>query len=387
MFREPMLATKGTAIPAGSQWLMEPKYDGWRAILGITSTKVDIYTRTGNPITQVPYIAAPFGEHLPPDTILDGEIVNLSSGGPQWNRTQTILSTTRGGYQHRPTDTDPALSYVVFDVLQIAGEDLCQQPLLIRKRRLVELLEGVDAWPGCDIRHSPIHPPTDEGLDALLALGYEGVVVKDGNSTYRCGGRGRGWVKIKPQEEIEAQVTGTYPAELGSKYAPRDKAGQPQPWAVGGLCFRVHHPHGTTYDGRAAGMDDQLRREMHEEPEKFIGLIVELAHWGIQPTGALRHPNFRRFRSPSEKPPPSRPARAVSAKPLLIGEAVAIAANAGKRRMRNYGAMSDANLLRCIDSLRSEAGEAFDRCLSAGSGDPAADLAHAEELARDRLLT
>lgn len=382
MFREPMLATKGTALPTGGQWLMEPKYDGWRAILSITTDSVRIYTRTGNEITQVPYIADPFGERLPAGTILDGEIVDLSSGGPQWNRTQTILSTTRGGYRHTPSDTDPPLSYVVFDVLQIDGEDVCRQPLLVRKRRLVELLEGAEAWLGCDIRHSPVHPPTDEGLEALLALGFEGVVVKDTGSTYRCGGRGRGWVKIKPQDEVEARVIGTYPPEPGSKYAPLDKDGKPQAWAVGGICFRVEHADGTSYDGRAAGMDDQLRRELHAEPEKFIGLTVELAHWGIQPqTGALRHPNFRRFRSSSEKgTPASNPVAGTPGSPVVSTNGTE------KRRMRNYAAMNDAKLLRCIQSLRDGSGEAFDRCLSAGSGNPAADLKRAEELARAKQL-
>lgn len=380
MFREPMLATKGTALPIASHWLMEPKYDGWRAILSVDLDDVRIYTRTGNEITQVPYISAPFGKHLPAGTVVDGEIVDLSSGGPQWNRTQTILSTTRGGYRHTPTDADPLLSYVVFDVLQIAGEDLCGHPLLERKQRLVELLDGAEAWPGCDVRHSPIHPPTDDGLDALIADGFEGVVVKDGHSIYRCGGRGRGWVKIKPEAEIEAQVIGTYPPEPGSKYAPLDKNRVPQPWAVGGICFRVDYPDGTSYEGRAAGMGDQLRRELHEVPEKFIGRVVELGHWGIQPkTGALRHPNFRRFRSPSEKTEPTLAASPVS---QING---ATSAGAGKRRMRNYAAMTDTKLLRCIESLRDGSGEAFVKCLSRG-GDPDADLARAEEIAREKHL-
>ena len=298
MLREPMFAKKMTAVPYGARWLMEPKFDGWRAIAS-TIGAVRLETRTGNQITQVPYIASAVAETIPPQTIIDGELVDLRSGERQWNRTQTILSTTRGGYEHGPSDEDPPLTYVIFDVLQIAGEDLRQRPLLQRKQRLVELLAGIA--PDGVLMQSPIHEATEEGLAALLADGFEGVVVKDVNSAYVCGGRRHGWYKIKPEEEIEALCTGTYPAEPGSKYAPLVD-GEPRPWAVGGIRFQVEHDDGRIYEGRAAGMNDQLRRELHEKPECFEGRVVELIHWGIQDRGALRHPNFKRFRSPAEKP-------------------------------------------------------------------------------------
>jgi hypothetical protein len=54
--------------------------------------------------------------------------------------------------------------------------------------------------------------------------------------------------------------------------------------------------------------------------------------------------------------------------------------------MRSYHAMRDENLLRCIKSLRERSGEAYDRCISAGSGDPAKDLSVAEGIAREKQL-
>ena len=389
MLPEPMLAKKMITVPTGPQWLMEPKYDGWRALAG-TIGGVRIETRTGNPIIQVPYLEQAITRSVSPDTILDGEIVDLRSGGPQWNRTETILSTTNGGYQHQPSVSDPPLTYVVFDVLKIAGEDLRHRPLLERKQRLTALLDGASESTGGIMMLSPVFPPSDDGLEDLLAEGYEGVVVKDVNSIYVCGGRRHGWFKIKPNAEIEAVCTGAYPAEPGSKYAPLVDD-EPQPWAAGGLCFRVEHPDGRSYEGRAAGMDDQLRRELHENPDQFKGRVVELVHWGIQDTGALRHPNFKRFRSPAEKPgarktaPRSgsrrsrRPAPPQTPRPA--GQSVG-----ATRRMRSYHAMGDEKLLRCIKSLRERSGEAYDRCISAGSGDPAKDLSVAEGIARERHL-
>lgn len=375
MFREPMLAAKSPAIPTGSNWLMEPKYDGWRVIAS-TIDGVRLETRTGNEITQIPYIANALLERLPEDTIIDGEVVALHHGR-QWNRTQEILSTTRGGYQHKPTADDPALTYVIFDLLQIDGEDIRQLTLIERKARLIEVLHKLDS--DDVLMHSPVRPASEEGLDELVAEGFEGVVVKDVNSIYVCGGRRHGWIKIKPDEEIEAICTGTYPAEPGSKYAPIVD-GNPQPWAVGGICFRVEHQDGRVYEGRAAGMDDRLRSELHQNPERFVGLVVELRHWGVQESGALRHPNYRRFRSLTDK----APAAGIRGHHISTAKVSAPRASSGKRKMRNYRQMLKPKLLASIESLERREGEAYDKCMNVGSGDPEADLAVARQVAREK---
>lgn len=285
----PMLAQKITHVPTGEEWLIEPKYDGWRALAHLTDG-VRLETRTGNPITQVPYLAAALAASAPDGTILDGEIVDLS-GERQWNRTQTILSTTRAEYQHRPCAEDPALTYVLFDILALAGTDLRDRSLTARKQLLAELIQNTREAAGDVIALAPIEPASTETLEAILAAGFEGAVIKHRDSRYVSGARGGGaWYKLKPNIETEALCTGFYPAERGSKYAPLDEEGQPQPWAVGGLCFRVEHDDGRVYEGRAAGMDDELRRAMHEHPSSFLGLVVEIAHHGIEDSGALRHP-------------------------------------------------------------------------------------------------
>lgn len=377
-----MLAKKMLSVPIGPQWLMEPKFDGWRIIASTIGGLLRLETRTGTAITQVPYIAEAVARALPPDSIIDGEIVALRHDR-QWNRTESILSTTRGGYQHKPTADDPPLTYVVFDVLQIAGEDIRHLPLYERKRRLFALLPHLD--PDGVLIHCPILEASDEGVDELVAEGFEGVVVKDVNGPYVCGGRRHGWGKIKPWEEIEAVCTGTYPADPGSRLAPPDADGNPQQWAVGGICFRVEHPDGRAYEGRAAGMNDRLRSELHEHPEKFVGLIVELRHWGVHDSGALRSPNFRRFRSPADKAAPSKPAG--SRKRARRGPAEktpAARASSGKGRMRNYGQMLKPKLLASIDSLEKREGEAYEKCMTIGSGDPDADLVVARRVAREK---
>ena len=273
---------------------MEPKYDGWRILSGILDGVVQ-WTRTGNRVTQVPYIEQALRERFPQGTIVDGEIVDLASAR-QWNRTQSILSKTAGEYRHRPTPEDPPLTYVLFDVLNAEGRDVRQLALSERRALLEEMCQGIEHATNGQVVLIPTQPPTDEGMQALVEFGFEGVVCKRKDSTYRCGSRNGGWAKIKPKETIDAVCTGVYAPEPGSKYAPI-VAGQPEPWAAGGLCFRVLHENGSVYEGRAAGMDDQLRRELWERPDEFVGRVVELVHWGVQDSGALRFPQVRRLRA------------------------------------------------------------------------------------------
>ncbi|MGA2162931.1 MAG: hypothetical protein ABSH36_00500 [Solirubrobacteraceae bacterium] len=302
MLPKPMLAKPMTRIPEGPGWWAEPKFDGWRALAGSLNGVV-MWTRALNYVTQVPYIADAIAASFPPGTILDGEIVDLASER-QWNRTQSILGTTKGAFQHHPTAEDPPLTYVLFDLLCLGGSDIRSRPLKDRRALLEEHCCGLERATGGRLLLIPVHPPSDAGLRALVEYGFEGVVVKRIDSPYQSGARRGAWGKIKPYAEIEAICTGVYPAEQGSKYAPI-VAGKPQPWAVGGIRFRVQHEDGRIYNGRAAGMTDALRHELHTHPERFIGRLVELAHWGINDTGALRHPNVKRFRSNRDKAPPS----------------------------------------------------------------------------------
>jgi hypothetical protein len=352
---------------------MEAKYDGIRILAGILG-RVGLWTRSGNSITQVPYIEQAILALFAPGTILDGEIVDLRSER-QWNRTQSILSRTRGGYQHQPTASDPALTYVIFDVLQSGERDVRRLPLRERRALLEEMCAGINDRDDLPLMLIHKHEPTEEGLKAILDLGFEGVVCKREDSTYLCGDRSGAWLKIKPKETLDAEFTGVYPAKPGSRFAPiRD--GQPQPWAVGGICFRLRHDDGRIYEGRAAGMGDKLRAELWEHPRRYEGWTVELAHWGVQDSGALRFPQVRRLRHPSDKtlpPPPQVASAPTNERPP----------RSSKAWMRNYSAMNPDKRRESINSLRAKCGDAYEKCVQRG-GDPAAHLRAAEKAAREK---
>ena len=117
---------------------------------------------------------------LPVDNVLlDGEAVMFKSDG---HSVFAALRTKRGAEQ---------ASFVAFDLLSLAGDDLRQRPLEERRDALAQLVAGADG-----VRFS-------EAIDAEGAvvlghackLGLEGIVSKRAGSRYRSGPT-RNWLKV-----------------------------------------------------------------------------------------------------------------------------------------------------------------------------------------------
>jgi bifunctional non-homologous end joining protein LigD len=76
-----MYALAVQKLPQGQEWLYEVKFDGYRCLAGRNSTGVTLWSRRGNLFTkQFPHIAQAC-ERLPPNTLVDGEIVALDESG------------------------------------------------------------------------------------------------------------------------------------------------------------------------------------------------------------------------------------------------------------------------------------------------------------------
>ena len=78
-FIEPMYARLVSELPDGRERLYEVKFDGYRCLAGRDEKGVILWSRRGNLFTtQFPHIAQAC-ERLPPNTLLDGEIVALDA--------------------------------------------------------------------------------------------------------------------------------------------------------------------------------------------------------------------------------------------------------------------------------------------------------------------
>jgi bifunctional non-homologous end joining protein LigD len=83
-----------------------------------------------------------------------------------------------------------------FDLLELNGRDLRQEPIEDRKRELTDLLR--DCRPGLVINKVFIEPG-DVVFKHACALGCEGIVSKRRGSRY-CSGRSPDWLKLKNPE-------------------------------------------------------------------------------------------------------------------------------------------------------------------------------------------
>lgn len=66
-------------------WIFELQYDGFRA-LAVIDRRPELVSRNGHPFASFGDLAKQIAEHLPADTVLDGEIVAVDRRGkPRFN--------------------------------------------------------------------------------------------------------------------------------------------------------------------------------------------------------------------------------------------------------------------------------------------------------------
>jgi DNA ligase-1 len=208
--------------------LVEDKYDGIRAQAHCSGGEVRIFSRTRDEITEsfpeLPGVLA----GLPEDVILDGEIVAWSYLAAESGETGRALPFSALQQRlGRKKVSDQIMrrvpvAYLVFDALYAGGELLIDRPLRERAKLLDELLAApripdqakssaaqgqlklVAAEPAsiAQVFRAPVFrafspQELDQLFDAAQARGNEGLMIKNPESTYTPGRRGKSWLKLK----------------------------------------------------------------------------------------------------------------------------------------------------------------------------------------------
>jgi DNA ligase D-like protein (predicted ligase) len=194
-FIEPMYARLVHELPTGNEWLYEVKFDGYRCLAGRDASGVTLWSRRGNLFTkQFPQIAQAC-EQLPPNTLVDGEIVALDeSGRVSFNLLQHHRSKAQ------------ALVFYAFDVLIYRGRSVLEVPLYFRRQVLHRIFEDSNAVP-IGLSESIEAGPTDLRR-VVKEFGFEGIVAKRRNSLYESGKRTGVWVKHKVNKAQEFVIGG-----------------------------------------------------------------------------------------------------------------------------------------------------------------------------------
>jgi ATP-dependent DNA ligase len=194
-----MLARLSNGAFDSDKHIYEPKYDGIRCLSYIGNRTKKLIGRSSTVITErFPELQIQTNGPC----VLDGEIViNDDKGVPHFQKMQTRMNRIRD-IEHFAAST-PA-DYYVFDIMSVAGWDVCSIPLYQRKELLKQVLV-----PTPNVHIVPYQVGNGIGLFKSLANNnWEGIMAKDRLSPYLPGARDKVWFKIKAIKEAIVTVIG-----------------------------------------------------------------------------------------------------------------------------------------------------------------------------------
>ncbi len=203
----PMLAASAPDVaaalakisPAAAEW----KIDGIRIQVHRAGDEVAVFTRTLDDITaRVPEIVDAALSLPVTAAVLDGEAVALAPDGRPRPFQVTAARTASQADVGRMREQTP-LTPFLFDLLQLNGSDLIDEPAGERHRLLSETAPATLLTPR--IVTADLAEAEAFFADAV-AHGHEGVVLKSLEAPYRAGRRGGEWIKVKPRHTLDLVI-------------------------------------------------------------------------------------------------------------------------------------------------------------------------------------
>ena len=245
----PMLAKRVSDLPAAGEWIFEPKWDGFRALVFRDGEEVLIQSRDEKPLNRYfPELIEPLLKQLPSRCVLDGEVVVAQNGALDFDslqlRIHPALSRIKLLSEQIPS------SIVFFDLLAEGNKDLRGQPFEERRRRLESLLSKAKP---------PLHitPATTDFSVAsdwfrrFEGAGLDGVVAKPTSGTYES--NKRVMLKVKHERDCDCVVAGFRWHKKGERTR------------IGSLLLGLFDDSGTLHHvGVCASFTDQKRIELVE---------------------------------------------------------------------------------------------------------------------------
>jgi len=199
-----MLAKRVDEIPASGDWLFEPKWDGFRALVFRDGNEILIQSRDAKSLNRYfPEVVSTLLEQLPQRCVLDGEVVIAGVRGLDFDRLQLRIHPAASRVKLLAEQT-PA-SVVFFDLLSEGDGDLTQLGFAERRVRLEAMLAGAKA---------PVHvtPATREREVAqdwfkrFEGAGLDGVMAKSATGAYTPDKRTM--LKVKHERDCDCVVAG-----------------------------------------------------------------------------------------------------------------------------------------------------------------------------------
>lgn len=195
-FIEPMYAEAVRELPDGGAWTYEAKLDGYRCLAAKRSDDIVLWSRRGNLYTTRFAEITRACEKLPPETLIDGEVVAIDETG----------RISFNALQHSRTRAD--LQFYAFDVLIHQGRSALSLPLETRRELLSDALAKVE-YPV--LRSTAFDAKPADLIRAAKELQLEGIIAKRKGSPYESGQRTGAWAKLKIYRSQEFIIGGYTP--------------------------------------------------------------------------------------------------------------------------------------------------------------------------------
>ncbi|MCC5913188.1 MAG: ATP-dependent DNA ligase [Balneolaceae bacterium] len=178
-----------------SSYIAEEKFDGMRAQVHHRDGEVKIFSRDLNEITaSFPEVAKQIAGKNLPEIVLDGEICIFSNDQIQpFQHLQKRMGVKKPS--KKILEKYPAL-FIAFDLLYIEGSPVFDEACLVRRSRLRDIHSEF----GLPVtRQFDVADPEDveKLFELALERGNEGLMLKQKESVYEYGKRGKSWLKVK----------------------------------------------------------------------------------------------------------------------------------------------------------------------------------------------
>ena len=249
-------------IPTGAgQWLYEPKWDGFRCLAFRDGGRVDLQSKSGQPLARYfPEVVESLSRLKPDRFVLDGELVVPEGDALSFDALLQRIHPSDSRIRKLAKETPAA--FVLFDLLVDAqGRSLVDKPLADRRKALEAFArEHLE-------RHASIFlsPATGDVRTARRWLSgagaaLDGVIAKRLELPYQSGNR-EGMVKVKKMRTADCVVG-------GFRYASKS-SGKVRP--VGSLLLGLYEDDGLLHHvGYCSSFKAAERKKLTEMLEPLI---------------------------------------------------------------------------------------------------------------------
>lgn len=211
----PMEAKSVEKLPTGDTWEYEPKWDGFRCIAFRDGDRVDLQSKSGQPLARYfPEIVEAVLKLKPKQFVIDGEIVVPIEG--QFSFDDLLMRIHPAASRIKKLAQETPAKLIVFDLLvDDRGRALVEEELSARRKKLDAFAKKYFA----KNKSIELSPATSDlsiakGWLAGAGIDLDGVIAKRADMPYQSGNR-NGMVKVKRLRTADCVVGGFRYASAG----------------------------------------------------------------------------------------------------------------------------------------------------------------------------